>query len=324
MRYCVIRVRRISLGPTREPALKNPPAVSDATANGSRAGSESIRRSVDGLEPADLANPPVIERPITSSTSSKWIVVPRPRPRAVARLFCFPYAGVGSSAYRGWGDSSPEGLEVCLLQPPGRENRLREAGLTSIGEIVDSLVSDLLSRSDLPFAFFGQSLGAVVAFETTRRLRRMGGRLPDALFVAASRAPQLPWPHPHVRHLDDVALLNVLNQRYDSVPRVVIDDPELRALLTPAVRADMAAVETYAYEVEEPFDLPLYAFGGDEDRMVGQHELQHWSAQTTGPFRLRMMSGAHLFAHDSRDALIAEVAAALSIANDRLPAPLGK
>jgi len=211
---------------------------------------------------------------------------------------------------------APDELEVCLLQPPGRENRLREVPLTSITALVDSLVAELEPRCDIPFAFFGHSMGAIVAFETTRRLRRMGAPLPSALFVAASRAPQLVWPHPPVRHLEDIALLEALNRRYDSVPQVVFDDPELRALLTPTVRADMAAVETYAYETEAPFDLPLFAFGGDDDTMVGRQELQHWSAQTTSSFRLRMMSGTHLFAQERRDDLIAEIAAALSIPTD--------
>lgn len=256
------------------------------------------------------------------SNSSRWIVVPKPRQHALARLFCFPHAGVGSSAYRGWADAAPEGLEVCLIQPPGRESRLREAPLTSVADIVSNLMAELEPLCEMPFAFFGHSLGAVVAFETVRRLQRLGAPLPSALFVAASRAPQLAWPHPHVRHLEDVALLEVLNRRYGSVPQVVFRDPELRELLTPAVRADMTAVETYAYEANAPFELPLFAFGGDEDRMVGRQELQHWSAQTTGSFRLRMMPGKHLFAQEKRDDLIAEIAAALSIPSDRRSAPV--
>src|SRR3954468_16780518 len=172
--------------------------------------------------------------------SSRWIIVPRRRRDALARLFCFPHAGVGISAYRGWADAAPEGLEVCLIQPPGRENRLREAPLTSIPETAATLVAELEPLSEIPFAFFGHSLGAVVAFETVRALQRAGAVLPSALFVAASRAPQLAWPHPPVRHLEDVPLLEVLNRRYGSVPQVVLDDPELRELLVPAVRADMA------------------------------------------------------------------------------------
>jgi surfactin synthase thioesterase subunit len=247
--------------------------------------------------------------------SHRWIVTPKPRHHAAARLFCFPYAGVGSSAYRGWADAAPTHIEVCLIQPPGRENRLREAPLASIGSIVGKLIAELVPLgATTPFAFFGHSMGAVVAFETIRQLRRIGAPLPAALFVAASRAPQLAWPHPPVRHLDDVALLEVLNRRYGSVPRVVVDDPELRALLTPALRSDMAAVETYAYETEAPLDLPVFAFGGDEDRMVGRQELQHWNAQTTSSFRLRMMPGTHLFTQERRDDLIADISAALSIA----------
>jgi len=134
------------------------------------------------------------------------------------------------------------------------------------------------------------------------------------MFISASRAPQLPWPHPHVRELDDLSLLGVLKQRYDSVPAVVLQDAELRELLTPAVRADMAIVETYVYNSEAPFDFPLIAFGGDEDRMVGRSELEQWGAQTTGPFRLRMLSGNHLFIQPRRDDLLAEITDAMSVA----------
>ena len=258
------------------------------------------------------------------SNWSRWIVIPKPRREPVARLFCFPHAGVGSGAYRGWADAAPEGLEVCLIQPPGRENRLREAPLKSVADIVAGLVAELEPHCGIPFAFFGHSLGAVVAFETVRRLQHIGARLPEALFVAASRAPQLAWPHPPLRHLADIPLLEMLNKRYDSVPSVMLADAELRDLLMPAVRADITAVETYLYESGDPLDLPVFAFGGDEDRMVGQQELEHWRAQTTGGFRLHMVSGKHLFAQEKRDDLIPEIAAALSVPPDHRGVPAAK
>lgn len=245
--------------------------------------------------------------------SARWLITPAQKRRPAARLVCFPYAGAGASAFRGWADAAPDALEVCLVQLPGRENRLREAALTSVADVVAGLASELEPFCDLPFAFFGHSMGAIVAFETVRQLRRSGTRLPDAMFVSASRAPQLPWPHPPVRSLDDLSLLGVLNQRYDSVPAVVLQDPELRELLTPAVRADMTVVETYVYNSEAPFDFPLVAFGGDDDRMVGRSELEQWNAQTTGSFRLRMLAGNHLFLQPRRADLLAEIAEAMSV-----------
>ena len=142
-----------------------------------------------------------------------------------------------------------------------------------------------------------------------------------SLFVSASRAPQLPWPHPPVRHLDDRALLTEVNRRYDSVPDVILADEELVRLLTPALRADMALVETYGYEAEAPFDFPITAFGGDADRMVRRSELEQWSAQTSAAFRLRMVSGGHLFLQANRSELLSDVRNTLGLSSEHLLNP---
>jgi surfactin synthase thioesterase subunit len=253
--------------------------------------------------------------------SSKWIVVAKPRERAAARLFCFSHAGAGGSAYRGWSDAAPAELEICMIQLPGRESRLREPALTSLAEIVQPIVKALEPRTDVPFAFFGHSMGALVAFETARELRRVGGGSPVALFVSASRAPQLPWPHPPVRHLTDVELLTEVNRRYESVPDVIIQDAELRELLTPALRADMTLVETHAYQPENPFGFPVVAFGGDADRMVKRPELEQWRAHTADSFRLRMLSGDHLFLQARRQELLADIVETMGLHADQLVTP---
>jgi medium-chain acyl-[acyl-carrier-protein] hydrolase len=151
-----------------------------------------------------------------------------------------------------------------------------------------------------------------VAFETARHLRRMGAGLPAALFVSASRAPQLPWPHAPVRQLDDMALLTEVHRRYGSVPSIVFDDAELRTLLTPALRADMSLIETYAYEAAAPFACPVIAFGGDRDPMVGRPELDAWAVQTTGAFQFHSLDGDHLFLQSQRERLLHTVADVLA------------
>jgi medium-chain acyl-[acyl-carrier-protein] hydrolase len=250
--------------------------------------------------------------------SNGWIVAVKPKPEAAARLFCFSHAGAGSASYRGWGDDAPEGLEVCTIQLPGRENRLREAPFTSLSALARALADAIQPVNDRPFAFFGHSLGATIAFETARELRRSGNPLPATLFVSASRAPQLPWPHPPVRHLNDVDLLTEVHRRYGSVPEVLFDDVELRELLTPTLRADMTLIETYRYEPEAPFDCPVIAFGGDEDRMVARSALDQWNDQTSGHFRLRILAGDHLFLQSRRQELLEDIGGALGLSQGRL------
>lgn len=247
------------------------------------------------------------------TTSNAWISATLSRPDAQQRLFCFSYAGAGAAAYRGWSTDAHEGLDICAIQLPGRENRLRETPLHSIRELVESIAKAILPLLDRPFAFFGHSLGALLAFETARELRRVGAASPTTLFVSACRAPQLPWPHPPVRHLEDLDLLTEVNRRYGSVPSVILADAELRGLLTPALRADMTLVETYTYIEEMPFAFPIVAFGGDTDPMVSHEALAQWNLQTTDEFQHHTVTGDHLFLQTARQTLLNNIERSLGL-----------
>src|SRR5580700_6154992 len=100
-----------------------------------------------------------------------WIVRAEPRPGAKLRLFCFPYAGVGASAFRGWAQGADRDIEVCAIQPPGRESRLREVPFASMDTLIPPLVQALSKLLDRPYVFYGHSLGARVAFQTIQALR---------------------------------------------------------------------------------------------------------------------------------------------------------
>lgn len=223
------------------------------------------------------------------------------------RLVCFPYSGAGAGAFRGWPQAAAESFLVSRVQLPGRESRLREPPYESMPALVEGLVEALRPALKGPFAFFGHSLGATIAFEVARELRRQAEPLPAALFVAGRQAPQCPWLLPAIRHLADLPLLQAVQQRYGSVPPPLFDDAELRDLLTPALRADLALVETYAYQPEPPFAFPIRAFGGSADGMVPQADVEAWGEQTTGNFRARMLPGGHLFVADQREVLLAEM-----------------
>src|SRR3984957_11813641 len=181
-----------------------------------------------------------------------WILRPCARPRARFRLFCFARAGGGASSFRGWPEDCHEEIEIALIQPPGRENRLREKPLQSMRTLVSSIATAMTEFLDRPYAVYGHSLGAKVAFETTRELRRRGLPQPVHLFAASSSGPGVAWAHPLLHHLEDFSLLREIDQRYGGVPQAVLADKELCALLIPALRADLSIVETYQYAEEPP------------------------------------------------------------------------
>ena len=124
------------------------------------------------------------------SAPDPWVARPRPNARARLRLFCFPFAGGGASTYRGWPAHLPADIEVAAVQLPGREERLRETAFHDATELCVKLVDVLAPYFDRPFAFFGHSMGALVAFELARVLRKSGGPSPAHLFVSARRGPR--------------------------------------------------------------------------------------------------------------------------------------
>lgn len=253
----------------------------------------------------------------TGSSLRPWIVCPRPRASASLRLFCFPRAGAGVSAFRGWAEDSHPQMEIAIIQSPGREARLAEPPVTSMAELVCSAAKAISAMQDRPFAFYGHSLGGKVAFETARELRRRGLALPLHLFVAACSGPAIPWVHAPLRELDDVALLREIQKRYGGVPEAIVEDPELRTLLTPALRADMSIVETYRYQAEQPLPVPVSCFCGDGDWMTPEEEARDWQKHTSAEFWLQLFGGDHFFPAQVHSKLLDQIASDLNLASRR-------
>jgi medium-chain acyl-[acyl-carrier-protein] hydrolase len=240
-----------------------------------------------------------------------YLVRPRPKPMAATRLFCFPHAGVGAAAYRGWAENMDGEIDLCYIQLPGRENRVREAPFTALESLVEALATELGPWVDRPYVFYGHSLGAIVAFETARELHRCGFADPEHFFVSASRAPQLPWPHPPIRHLSGSELLREVHRRYDSVPAEFLEDVELQELLVPALRADLTMLETYRHVPERPLGCSITAFGGRQDRMIERAALDGWRDHTGREFHVHLLEGGHMFLQTGRGWLLKMIAATL-------------
>ncbi len=239
--------------------------------------------------------------------ASSWIVCPKPNPQARLRLFCFAYAGGGAMIFRDWPKDLLPDLEVCAIQLPGRENRLREAALTRMPLLVRALAQEMLPSLNMPFAFFGHSMGALVGFELARHLRAQYQQLPIHLFFAARRAPQLSEALPQIHNLPEAAFVKELRLRYNGIPEAVLQNSELLQLMLPMLRADFAILETYAYASEYPLDCPITAFGGLGDHMICHDDLAAWRTQTNDRFTLRMLPGDHFFLRDSQGALLEEI-----------------
>lgn len=229
------------------------------------------------------------------------------RPAPESRLFCMPHPGSGASAYICWGELLPRRIELAVVQLPGREDRLAEPPFTEWAALVDEVATSLEEHLDRPFALFGHSSGALLAFEVARRLDRTRRVQPTVLIVSGEPAPQLRDPGPPIHDLPDREFLKELRRR-GGTPAEVLEDEELMELLVPTLRADLATWETYRFADGEPLDCPVVAFVGDEDRDVPAAAVRGWSEQTRGDFRLRTFGGNHFFLNSSQEQVVVAIA----------------
>jgi len=240
-----------------------------------------------------------------------WIAFRKPQREPRLRLFCLPYAGGGASVYRAWQAGLPETIEVMPVQLPGRENRLAEPPFHQMKPLLEAVCEAMAPWLEIPFAFFGYSFGALVAYEAALELLAKKGLEPSHLIVAAHRAPQVPNEDRQLWNLDDDEF-RVELEKLEGTPKEVLDHPELMELMMPLLRADFEINDTYRIErVEARLGCPVTAVGGLADHDVAREHLEPWRELTRGRFRLRMIPGGHFFLHEQRETLLQAIAEVL-------------
>lgn len=231
-------------------------------------------------------------------------------PDAGIRLLCLPHAGAGATVYRSWGAGSPDGVAVCPVQPPGREARHREAALTSAAELARLLAAEVLEHVRPPYALFGHSTGALVAFELSRQIRRVGGTAPVHLFVSGRPAPQIPLHRTRLSGLSVTELAAVL-RKLGGTPEEVLDDEGLLARIHPLLAADFQLNEEYDYQPEDPLPMPVTVFGATRDAGTPLDQAADWEVQAGNGFRLHTLEGGHFAVFDKAPEVHEQIARSL-------------
>lgn len=227
---------------------------------------------------------------------SPWIDYARPSGSAALRLFCLPHAGGGAGSYRDWVAGLAPEIEVLPVQLPGRETRFFDRPFTTIAPLVGALAEALRPFLDKPFAFFGHSLGALIAFELIRHLQNEGV-VPTHLFVSGYSAPHLPDKLPPMHHLADGQFVAAL-QALDTMPTAVLENEELLTLLLPLLRADFAIYERYQFQAGDPIQCPITILGGKADTLVPPEMLLPWNEHTVQPGEMYLFEGDHFYLHE--------------------------
>lgn len=276
--------------------------------------SELISRSLESDPSRDEAPLKSQKKSLTADTTINdgWFVHRKINPQAEVRLFCLPYGGGGASLYRQWQDAFlHEHVEICPIQLPGRENRLKESLIYNISEMVDTLEAVIQPELDRPYALYGHSMGALIAFRLAYQLWQNSEIKPVHLFVGGFSSPLI-YPNPLMEKIlsryREAGLTQIPNpdeinaSSIEKVKKAVrnlfkIENDDLLETSLPIFISDTKIVESYKPEEEKIFDIPITAFHGSHDDRVSKEEMELWKKLTSSSFNLYILPGDHFFLH---------------------------
>jgi len=243
---------------------------------------------------------------VTPTGGTPWLdrrALERP---ARLRLFAFPFAGGGTGVYRSWSAALSPDVAVCPVRLPGREARIAEPASADLVALARAAGDALRPYLDVPFALFGHSMGALLAFELAHHLEATGAPPPRILYASGCPAPHVGIADP-VSGMSDADLVEHV-RGLGRTPAEVLASAELLELILPTLRADLVACERYACAARPPLGCELIAIGGADDDQATPDQVAAWRAHTWGPFTARVLPGGHFDFLDQPAALLAQLA----------------
>ncbi|HEV2097585.1 MAG TPA: SDR family NAD(P)-dependent oxidoreductase [Stellaceae bacterium] len=257
---------------------------------------------------------------------NRWLVVHQPNPDAKVRLLAFPFAGGGAATFRSWAARLDPEIELVAIEPPGRQTRIDEMPIREMESLLRQLVPELLPILDRPFAVYGHCLGALTLFETVRRLLGAHGIAPMHVFVSGARPPDELQRHQDFEtdltdmllKLPGYNLFEPIHRQPDDVfaeairrfnvfaTESLVQDPELRRLILPAIRAEFEMALNYRHDPEPPWDIPITCLTGAKDAYVSAENARSWSRFTKKRFQLFTLESEHFIVVDD-DRFLLEV-----------------
>ena len=222
-------------------------------------------------------------------------------------LLCFPHAGGDANVYRAWRRELGANVTVLPVLLPGRGSRMAEPLMSDPEEIVSRVADEAMGLAGAPYAIFGHSMGALLAYGLAGEMARRGAPPPCLLFVSGRGAPHRQGPIEPFANLPTPQFRAYL-AALGGTPGEVLENEELMALMEPILRVDLGMVERFPYTASRPVPCPIMALAGRSDPRSPLDQVAAWRDLSNGDFAMETFDGDHFFVQ-SRQAAVTQVLA---------------
>lgn len=237
--------------------------------------------------------------------ASPWIISgQKTQISSSGRLIIFPFSGGTAEYYSDWKVSDE--VATVPLQLPGRSFRKHEPPIENIHTLLEELFPLILSIQDLPFVFYGHSLGALICLNLSKLLTSKGHPTPNALFFSGIHSPKISLNHPKLSELGDLSLIEEL-KKIGGTPDELINNTELMKCFLPTIRGDIKLGESYRYVDNCPLNCPITVFNGKEDHLIDPPTTVDWVHETRKKCTLDFLNGGHFFHTEQKQYILSKI-----------------
>lgn len=231
----------------------------------------------------------------------------------IVKLFCFPYGGGSATIYHDWKKYLSKNIELHPVELAARGSRMRDPNYDSIDEAADDVLK--IIRNDLeiaPYAFFGHSLGSMIAFELAYKIRKEGLPYPIHIFFAGRGAPHMPWHEKkkYYKLQEDEFRKEVM--ALGGIPKEFLEVPEFMDMLFTLLRGDYKIAETYSFiEKDAPLDCGITLLNATNDE-ASREDIEAWKVHAGKECNVHYFEGGHFFLREETEKILDIINATLS------------
>jgi medium-chain acyl-[acyl-carrier-protein] hydrolase len=240
------------------------------------------------------------------------------------KLFCLPYAGGSAAVFDSWKKHLHPDIKLRPIELAGRGHRILDAlyrdGKSAVEDLMALLAPEI--QENTPYAFFGHSMGCVLAVRILRQLIEQNVRPPVHAFFSGHAAPHIAKPEDKVYHLMDDHTFRKEILALGGTPPEFFQHPELVDLFVPVLKNDFKIVEESVDSEPVEFEFPISVLLGKHDDL-SDRECHEWKYYAKDYCTLYYLNGGHFFLNEITHQVVNIINSSLAV-NLRKPSPVAR